>query len=277
MDLTTARELIELNNRFYAEHAASFSATRSAPWEGWSRAAELLTQLRWTRGRGGDSCPCSPLVLDLACGNLRFERFLLNAFPGVDLRFHAVDACPDLAKDASQIPGTVFYEVDVLGSFLDDWARLGTLGHTASNRRLADAGIPECDLTVCFGFMHHVPGFDMRASVLDAIVERTALGGVAIVSFWQFMRDERLARKALVADSAARESAQSGTFPLDENDHFLGWQSDLSPLRYCHHFDESEIDELVASVGTRAREVARYSADGGSGTLNRYLMLERVA
>lgn len=277
MDLTTARELIELNNRFYAEHAASFSATRSAPWEGWSRAAELLTQLRWTRGRGGDSCPCSPLVLDLACGNLRFERFLINALPGVDFRFHAVDACPDLAKDASQIPGTVFYEVDVLGSFLDDWARLGTLGHTAPNRRLADAGIPECDLAVCFGLMHHVPGFDMRASVLDAIVERTALGGVAIVSFWQFMRDERLARKALVADSAARESAQSGTFPLDENDHFLGWQSDPSPLRYCHHFDESEIDELVASVGTCAREVARYSADGGSGTLNRYLMLERFA
>ena len=167
--------------------------------------------------------------------------------------------------------------MDVLGSFLDDWARIGTLGHTASNRRLADTGIPKCDLAVCFGFMHHVPGFDMRASVLDAIVERTALGGVAIVSFWQFMRDERLARKALVADSAAREAAPSGTFPLDENDHFLGWQSDPSPLRYCHHFDESEIDELVASVGTRACEVARYSADGGSGTLNRYLMLERVA
>lgn len=277
MDLTTAHELIELNNRFYTEHAASFSATRSAPWEGWNHAAGLLTQLRWPRAHNGGASCHSPLVLDLACGNLRFERFLLNAFPSVDLRFHAVDACADLAKDASQIPGADFYEMDVLGSFLDDWARLGDLGHTVPNRRLADAGIPECDLTVCFGFMHHVPGFDMRASVLDAIVERTALGGVAFISFWQFMRDERLARKALAADSAAHESASSGTFPLDENDHFLGWQSDPSPLRYCHHFDESEIDELVASVGTRAREVARYSADGGSGTLNRYLMLERVA
>ena len=38
-----------------------------------------------------------------------------------------------------------------------------------------------------------------------------------------------------------------------------------------------EINELVASVGTRAREVARYSADALSGTLNRYLVLERLA
>lgn len=277
MDLTTARELIELNNRFYAEHSASFSATRSAPWEGWSRAAELLTQLGWTRGRGGDSCPCSPLVLDLACGNLRFERFLLNALPGVDFRFHAVDACPDLAKDASQIPGATFYEMDVLGDLLDDRTCLSALEHTAPNLRLADAGIPECDLAVCFGFMHHVPSFTIRASVLDALIDRTALGGIAVISFWQFMRDERLARKALAADSAARESVKLGALPLDENDHFLGWQSNPSPLRYCHHFDESEIDELVASVGTRFREVARYSADGGSGTLNRYLMLERIA
>ena len=150
MDLTTAHELIELNNRFYAEHAASFSATRSAPWEGWNRAAELLTQLRWPRAHSSADRH-SPLVLDLACGNLRFEWFLLNAFPGVDLRFHAVDACADLAKDASQIPGTDFYEMDVLGSFLDDWARIGTLGHTTPNRRLADTGIPKCDLAVCFG------------------------------------------------------------------------------------------------------------------------------
>ena len=86
MDLTTAHELIELNNRFYTEHAASFSATRSAPWEGWNHAAELLTQLRWPRAHNGGASCHSPLVLDLACGNLRFERFLLNAFPDVDLR-----------------------------------------------------------------------------------------------------------------------------------------------------------------------------------------------
>jgi tRNA (uracil-5-)-methyltransferase TRM9 len=135
MDLTTAHELIELNNRFYTEHATSFSATRSAPWEGWNHAAELLTQLRWPRAHNGGASCHSPLVLDLACGNLRFERFFLNAFPSVDLRFHAVDACADLAKDASQIPGADFYEMDVLGSFLDDWARLGDLGHTVPNRR----------------------------------------------------------------------------------------------------------------------------------------------
>lgn len=275
MDLITAHELIELNNRFYAEHAASFSATRSAPWAGWGRAAELLTQLDWGGERTGSGH--APFVLDLACGNLRFERFLLSAFPDLDLRFHAIDACSDLAKDASQIPGTTFFEMDVLGSLLDDWTCRVDLGLATLNRRLAAAGIPECDLTVCFGFMHHVPSFAMRASMLDMLVDRTARGGIAIVSFWQFMHDDRLARKALAADSVARELASNVVFPLEENDHFLGWQSDSSPLRYCHHFDESEIDALVASVGTRAREITRYSADGGSGTLNRYLILERIA
>lgn len=275
MDLTTAHKLIELNNRFYAEHAASFSATRSSPWEGWGRAAELLTQLNWGGEHKGDGR--HPFVLDLACGNLRFERFLLDAFPDHDLRFNAIDACPELAKDASQIPGTTFFKMDVLASLLDDWTCLGTLGHATPNRHLATAGVPACDLTACFGFMHHVPSFAMRACMLDMLVDRTALGGNVIISFWQFMHDERLARKALAADSVARESTSNVMFPLDENDHFLGWQSDPSPLRYCHHFDESEIDALVASVGTRVREIARYSADGGSGTLNRYLILERIA
>ena len=97
------------------------------------------------------------------------------------------------------------------------------------------------------------------------------------MSFWQFMSDDRLSRKADQADSAMRAQGRIDMARLDANDHFLGWQTDPSPLRYCHHFDEREIDELVASVGTRAREVARYSADGSSGTLNRYLVLERLA
>ena len=96
------------------------------------------------------------------------------------------------------------------------------------------------------------------------------------------MRDERLARKAMQAGALAADASSPfatlgiDTSQLEEHDHFLGWQTDPSPLRYCHHFPEAEVDELVASVGTVAREVARYSADGSSGTLNRYLVLEKL-
>ena len=59
-------------------------------------------------------------------------------------------------------------------------------------------------------------------------------------------------------------------------DHFLGWQQDPRPLRYCHSFAEDEVDALVRSVADCAREVERFSADGSSDTLNRYLILQRI-
>ena len=99
-------------------------------------------------------------------------------------------------------------------------------------------------------------------------------GGVIALSLWQFMNDPRLARKAEAAEAAMREQG----FPvnaLDANDHLLGWQDSIQPVRYCHHFCESEVDALsthLTQLG--AREIARFSADGRSGTLNRYLICQ---
>lgn len=266
MDLVTARALIELNNRFYADHAASFSATRDAAWDGWHGLVEILRRRGW--GRGAEA---GARVLDLACGNLRFERFLNDALPEVEAVFHAVDACAELAGDGAAAPHVVFHRADVLQELLE---RKGAQRDTGTATL---EGVPPCELSASFGFMHHVPGREMRRSIIDLLVDRTVPGGLIIVSFWQFMHDERLARKALTADEAMRARAPELAARLDPDDHFLGWQSDTTPLRYCHHFDETEIDGLVASVGTGAREIARYSADGASGTLNRYLVLERSA
>lgn len=277
MQIETARELIALNNRFYAEHAASFSATRSAPWEGWRR---LLTLLR-DHGpqRGQDAAkdtdamegvePARPYtVLDLACGNLRFEHFLVQELNKAPLHIHAVDSCPALVQgidlDAASL---TYHEVDVLDVLLGE----------RSDQLLDD--VPPCDFTVCFGFMHHVPGAALRQTLLHELVEAAAPGGIIAISFWRFMDDGRLARKAA---EAAHIASEQPPFPgydadsLDTNDHFLGWQNDPSPLRYCHHFIGEELDELVASVSGEARQVLRYDADGSSGTLNRYLILERI-
>ncbi len=446
MDIATARSLIELNNRFYTRNAASFSATRSAPWAGWRALSELLAQHGWSNpdddGTGaaeerrvldlacgnlrfarsapwagwralsellaqhGWSNPdddgtgaaeerrvldlaCGNLrferfladefpkllsellaqhgwsnpdddgtgaaeerrVLDLACGNLRFERFLADEFPKLNLRFVAVDSCAELACDtAVRDINCTYRQIDVLQALLDcDENTPGSAcpavviapGSTCpavtitpesscpavfiapGNAPAPEAG-PTFDLCATFGFMHHVPGEHLRRRLLDRLLDRTSPGGLLAMSFWQFMSDDRLSRKADQADSAMRaqgridmsrldandhflgwqllamsfwqfmsddrlsrkaDQADSAMRAqgridmsrLDANDHFLGWQTDPSPLRYCHHFDEREIDELVASVGTRAREVARYSADGSSGTLNRYLVLGRLA
>ncbi|MDO4437331.1 MAG: hypothetical protein Q4B77_05205 [Coriobacteriaceae bacterium] len=338
METTTIEALIALNNRFYTEHAASFSATRSAPWNGWRKLAQLLkTQahdpcenpiskqtasqvsvpIRSDDRAGGapgpetngpGSAPASPWgaldprVLDLACGNMRFEQFLSAEFPSTAFAFHAVDSCTALAPtEALAQVGVTYHEVDVL--------------QRALAGRPAFEDVPACSLSVCFGFMHHIPSYDLRQRILAELVDRTSPHGLIVVSFWQFMHDERLARKARRADQLARGDTtrsssdssnsaafqdthlprdlcvreiedrrinESPTFPaidltqLDQHDHFLGWQSDPSPLRYCHHFTESEIDALVASVAPRAQEVARFSADGASDDLNRYVVLKRV-
>ncbi len=258
MDDSTARELIALNNDFYRAHAASFSATRQAPWPGWRRVAETARDLL----EGG-----APTVLDVACGNLRFERFLADALPRAHTTVYAVDDCADLAADTARagLPAhSVRYrQEDVLGTLLSG--------------REALCGIPACDLVACFGFMHHVPGARLRFLMLDALAAHLAPGGALAVSFWRFMDDARLAAKTGRADALA---AARGMDPqrLDAGDHFLGWQDDPSALRYCHHFPEEELDSLSRHLESRGlREVDRFSADGKSGSLNRYLVFRRDA
>lgn len=257
MDTTTAQALIALNNRFYRDNAASFSATRSAPWEGWKRLGSILREHGWV----GATAPQTRLVFDMASGNLRFEHFLSTAFPSIDFEFHAVDNCAALAEHGQNDRiACRFRQCDILDTLV------------SSNAKIPEC--PLCDLSVSFGFMHHVPSAHLRHRVFEALIEHARVGGLIVLSFWQFMNDTRLAAKALKADEALAMDIDISQ--LEPNDHFLGWQSDPSPLRYCHHFDECEIDELVASVGTKVREVARYSSDGASGTLNRYLVLERL-
>ena len=57
----------------------------------------------------------------------------------------------------------------------------------------------------------------------------------------------------------------------------LDGKTNLGLWRYCHHFEELEIDALVAAAceGSKAREVARFSADGKSGAMNRYVVLQK--
>ena len=257
MDTTTAQALIALNNRFYRDNAASFSATRSAPWEGWKRLGSILREHGWV----GATAPQTRLVFDMASGNLRFEHSSPPRFPASTLSFTRWTTAPPWPEHGQNDRiACRFRQCDILDTLV------------SSNAKIPEC--PLCDLSVSFGFMHHVPSAYLRHRVFEALIEHARVGGLIVLSFWQFMNDTRLAAKALKADEALAMDIDISQ--LEPNDHFLGWQSDPSPLRYCHHFDECEIDELVASVGTKVREVARYSSDGASGTLNRYLVLERL-
>ena len=202
-----ASSLIQLNNTFYREHSASFSDTRQAPWPGWVRTMDIaLDQLDVA------TIEHPVRVFDLACGNMRFENFAAGgtlAAKGVDgaspsadascpFEFYGVDSCQDLAIDARghalRIPNLHFQELDVLDALMK-------LNPAETPDVLFDA--PLADISVCFGFMHHVPSCEYRVRVLDALVRQTRPGGIIAISFWEFMNDERMARKAVRAEARA--------------------------------------------------------------------------
>ena len=274
MDQAVARKLIALNNRFYRSHAASFSATRSTPWTGWEKVARLVKAARGKTG-GAAAFPTSLHVLDVACGNMRLARFLAQALPQERIAYHGIDRCAPLAQfaetpDATDRLSIAFHEADILERLLAP----GTRALSPTGREL-----PAGELVACFGFMHHVPGEALRAALLRELVAQAAPGGIVAVSFWRFMDDARLAGKAAVSDhGAVAAPPREGYDPVDleVGDHFLGWQDEGGALRFCHHTDEAELDRLVASVPARhAEECARFSADGRSGELNRYLVLRK--
>lgn len=243
MDTTTAHKLNKLNKEFYSRHAASFSSTRSFSWQGWEKLRPEIAR--------------ASTVLDVACGNMRFEKFAKSFEGGSQKEFYCVDSCAELA---SELPNVHFQELDVVELCIE---RAG----------LAEALVtPMCDLSVSFGFLHHIPGFEARRHLVDALLDKTVQGGVVALSFWCFMKDDRLARKAHAITELATQKLR---FELDANDYFLDWQDDHSAFRYCHSFSDDEIDELVACVSGECEQRLRYGADGRDGALNTYVILNR--
>ena len=292
-----ARQMVALNTRFYAQNAVSFGQTRQSAWPGGERCLDLardacpvdggatLRVLDLARDAcpvdGGaslrvldlarDACPVDDgttlRVLDLACGNLRFARFLAGALPVTQIGYRGVDNCPGLSEaDRDGLPGNLqakVDDIDVISCLLADG-----LGQVLGG---------SCyDLVVCFGFMHHVPTGTARARLLRALLLATRPGGLCCVSFWRFMANEHLATKARATTTEALDGLGLSADDLDSGDYLLGWQGQAGAWRYCHHFDEAEVDGLLSSVSDLAQPVARFQSDGRTSNLNSYLVLRRT-
>ncbi|MCL2136442.1 MAG: hypothetical protein FWH40_03925 [Coriobacteriia bacterium] len=251
MNRETATKLISLNNEFYRLNGDSFFATRQSAWPGWSACLELL--------RAEESFPLDAFsVLDLAAGNMRFYGFLRDSLPAAKIDYYAVDSS-DLARGSAK--SGHFQGMDILSSLMS------AEGEGQGFRLQA----PLVDLSVCFGFMHHVPGVGLRKRVMEVLCAQTRPGSVLIVSFWRFMDSPSLAAKARKAHETALE--ELGLDGLDAGDWLIGWNDAPHTYRYCHSFSEPEIDQLLDLCSGWADCIGRFTADGRSKDLNTYLVL----
>ncbi|MDR2721857.1 MAG: class I SAM-dependent methyltransferase [Coriobacteriaceae bacterium] len=301
MNAETAKILCKLNNDFYQNHYVSFSATRKSAWTGWERCLDEVKDVvgarlvdeqvdggKRTGGQtvgqqvdggqvvdeqtvGGQSSSATESrnlsVFDLACGNLRFAAFLEAALPATRLSFYAVDNCDALAcqdKPAFSKLALNYQNLDIMG--------LLQAGLCLNEHFVA----PVCDLSVSFGFLHHVPLLAYRQEVLSSLVAQTRQGGYVIISLWQFLNNKALGEKARREHEAALTelNLRHLTFELDENDYLLGWKNLSQAWRYCHSFSDAEIDSLIEFLGEKVAVVARFVSDGRSENLNTYLILK---
>lgn len=257
MDRQVAKKLNQLNTQFYAKVAPSFSATRQAPWPGWRRCLENVRE-------------CSR-VLDVACGNLRFARFLaddrLSADDCARVDYVGVDNNAELPKDAPEFNFNSFQvkNIDIICSLLND-----------IDDKIIEITPSTFDLVVCFGFFHHIPTTELRQRFLRDLIGFLKPGGVCCLSLWCFARDRRLADKADRTTQEALAALDLKQSDLDPGDYLLGWQDQPDVWRYCHSFSATEIDSLVDVAAPHAKLLDRFSCDGRTGALNEYLVFNRL-
>ena len=309
MDAEFAQQLCDLNNRFYRTWASSFSDTRHNIWPGWQKcleetglsrpdskraatnyyeeASDSLNKQSSSAGAPNEGV-CGTLsaisknaaapsadkdnhvkniqLLDVACGNLRYEAFLARSLPAFTISAHALDACKELPSNSVTIPSNMsidFEQCDVIKEL--------SAGRFAQSLRAGN----QADLTVSFGFMHHIPLPEWQEAFIKALIDATAPEGYLCLSFWRFLSDENLAAKA--KKTTARGITELGfeKRQFEKGDCLLGWKNEPGAYRYCHSFSESEIDDLIESVSSKAILKARFQADGRTGKMNEYAVLKK--
>lgn len=178
-------------------------------------------------------------VLDVGCGNGRFLRFLRNHDVTVS-NYLGIDTSASLLAEArNAFPDDDFIEQDI-----DK-----TLG-------VRDA----FDLVVAFGLFHHLPGAKYRLWCMSDLAGLVNGGGHLVISFWQ----------PKLLSNFENKLAPNEHPGLEENDYLLGWNGDFSKVRYCHHFSDDEIDQLIEASGLTV--VDRFQGNGNDKS-NHYVVL----
>ena len=235
MNSATAAYLIEINREFYSRFGDSFSATRHRVQPGVRR---LLGKLK------GDES-----ILDLGCGNGELARELAKR--GHRGAYLGVDFSLPLLRDAElQANGfsARFLEMDL--------TKLSAL----SGQLSVEGGWP---VITAFAVLHHIPSRELRLEIMRVVNQLLQKDGLLLHSNWQFLNSEKL--KTRIQDW---EIVSLSVSQVDPADYLLDWRSGGRGLRYVHHFDERELEELAAA--SHFQIIDTFYSDGETGNLGLY-------
>lgn len=255
MDEFTRRQLHALSRAFYDERAEAFDASRiDLPWPGWKRLRALLPEARAS-------------VLDIGCGNGRFAAWLAEAGDAFD--YVGTDASEALLAAARErvAPGLVEAGCDVRFVAQDFLA--------SPNEPGAELPDGPFSLVTLMGVLHHVPGRQTRAGLVEAAAARLAPGGLLALTLWRFSGRPRFEKRRVEwGDVGPVLGAPVDSGRLEDGDALLRFGDDPAAApRYCHETDEAEIADWQRATGLET--VALFSADGAQGDLNRHWMARR--
>lgn len=253
MDTTLIRRLNELNRQFYQQVAPSFSSSRSYYWQGWNKLVPYLQEL-------GKELKTQLRVLDVGCGNGRFAAFIADQLTELDFFYFGLDNSKKLLEiakshDLMNYIEAKFIELDLVESLLE------------GNFRLKLKTFKPNFITA-LGVIHHIPSHQLRQQFLLQLAEVLNPNGFLVFTTWNFLESKRFNKK--IKDPAIFDLDPQ---ELEEHDVILDWQRGETAYRYCHYTNHQELEKLVKA--TNLTQVSQFKADGKSGKLNTYTVLQK--
>lgn len=232
------KRLNDLNRSFYEHFASSFAGSRGASEPGLARVLAAIAPGSW--------------VLDLGCAQGRFAQLLPST-----CRYTGVDFSPALAALAETQTFPVSAHFVVADLLQADWpAQLAAV----------PAAPVAYDVILARAVLHHIPAYAQRLRVLRQAAALLAHDGRLILANWQFLDAARFRKRLQPWSSIGLEETD-----VEAGDCLLDWRREGLGLRYVHHIDLAETQQLAADAGLTILET--YYADGREGNLTLYTIL----
>ncbi len=234
MDENKIKETLTLNYEFYKTHAEEFSKTRQNPWDGWNKCLEIIDT---------NTKKEQLSVLDVACGNGRFYKFLTDSSDHI-ISYLGIDN-----NDYMMVEALLKYELAEFKN-MDVLFDLDKIQNTYN-------------LVVAFGLTHHIPGKEFRLHWYESLPRLLNANGILILTFWNLAEDERFKKAEKAKD-------------MEENDYYYGWgENDSAEKRYVHIYPPEEIENIKSTFEKHnLRLLDEFYCDGKSNKLNKYLIFQ---